>query len=318
MIDLFSLGAEGVQKEHFSPGRVKALALKGVHLWIDLTGPSHEIVSELQGIFGLHPVTAEDILSLNTRTKIEDFKSYLFVILYGVYKEKNVMLRELDFVLGKDFLITSHRKKIGGFERLKGEKEELTRLLRRGPDFLMHHLVDEEVDNFIPVLELLDDVIDKIENSLTTKPDGTVLEKILDLKKRINKIKKKLIAQQEKISFLAKNKYPLISAECQTYFRDVYDHFFTVTDMIEDYKDALASSFDAYMSSMSNRMNEIMKVLSIMATIMLPLSVISGIYGMNFSYLPGAGHPLGFWAVILGMLLLIAVMVSYFKRHRWF
>lgn len=318
MGDVFYVQGGRLLREKFSPAVVKKLYATNRRMWIDLTGPTADQVATLKAVFGLHPVTVEDIISLNTRTKIENFKSYLFVILYGVTKEKNVKLREIDFVLGRDYVITTHRRKVETFEQLKDDQEELRSLFHRGTDFIMHKLVDGEVDNFIPVLEILDDVIDGIEEQITRNPERQILEKILDLKKRIHRIKKILIRQQEKISFLAKNKYALISPECQTYFLDVYDHFYTVTDMIEDYKETLSSSFDAYMSSVSNRMNEVMKVLSIMATVMLPLSVVSGIYGMNFVLLPGAEHPAGFWAVIALMLAIIATMVGYFRHKHWF
>lgn len=318
MIDIFYLDGKKVYREKFSPALVKKLYVKNKPMWIDLTDPTKEVVHELQTIFDLHPITSEDMMSLNTRTKIENFRKYLFVILYGIYKEKNLHLREMDFVLGRDFLITTHRKKIPSFEKLKTEKEELKDLFKDGMDFFMHKLIDEEIDNFIPSLELLDDAIDHIEDQITHNPETHILEKILDLKKRINRIKKMLIRQQEQISFLAKNKYALISQDCQTYFRDVHDHFFTVTDMIEDYRDSLSSSFEAYMSSVSNKMNEVMKVLSIMATVMLPLSVISGIYGMNFVVLPGSQDPFGFWYVIGFMILIIVVMVAWFEKKGWF
>jgi len=318
MIDVFYLDGKKVHKEKFSPTLVKKLYVNNKKMWIDLINPTHEMVNELKKIFSLHPVTVEDMISLNTRTKIENFKKYLFVILYGIYKERNLHLREMDFVLGKDFLITTHRKKVESFEKMKTDKDEIKFLFNEGMDFFLHKLIDEEIDNFIPSLELLDDAIDHIEDQITKNPESNILEKILDLKRRINKIKKMLIRQQEQISFLAKNKYSLISPEAQTYFRDVHDHFFTVTDMIEDYREALSSSFDAYMSSVSNKMNEVMKVLSIMATIMLPLSVISGIYGMNFSVLPGANDPAGFWYVILIMIIIITCMIAYFRKKDWF
>lgn len=299
------------------PKQIRDLQRQRKKFWVDMTNPSANEVALMQEIFGLHPITSEDILTHNTRAKIEEFDTYIFVILYGIYKQKNVRLREMDFILGKNFLVTSHKKPIPTFEKLKHEDKRMELLFRHGLDFLMHRLIDAEVDNFIPVMDLYDDVIDKIEDRILESPDPKTMEKIMDLKRRMNKIKKVIVPQQEKISFLAKNKYKLISQDAQTYFRDVHDHFYTVTDMIEDYRDALSGSFDAYMSSVSNSTNEVMKVLSVMATIMLPLTVVSGVYGMNFLVLPGARDPLGFWFIIAFMVLLIVMMLGYFKTKDW-
>ncbi len=299
------------------PSELKSLRAKGKKVWVDMTDPKHEEMSLVKDIFSLHPITAEDILTHNARAKIEEFDTYLFVVLYGIYKHRNIRMKEIDFVLGKGFLITSHQKEIEGFQKLRQAEKKLDGLFRSGMDFLMHALIDSEVDNFIPVLELYDDVIDGIEDAIIESPDVRIMEKILDLRRRMNRIKKIIIPQQEKISFLARNKYELISPECQTYFRDVHDHFYTVTDMMEDYRDALSGSFDAYMSSVSNSTNEVMKVLSVIATIMLPLSVISGVYGMNFLFLPGAKDPFGFWAIIALMVLIIVLMLGFFNRKGW-
>lgn len=314
MIEVFYLDRKLKKGE---PSQIRELYRQRKKIWIDVTDPTQNEVALLQEIFSLHPITVEDILTINTRAKIEEFENYIFVVLYGIYKRKNIRLREMDFVLERNVLITAHRQSIEGFEKLKREGKRLESIFKSGMDFLMHRLIDTEVDNFIPVLELFDDVIDRIEDRIIKKPEAKILEKILDLKRRINKIKKIIIPQQEKIAFLAKNKYALISSECQTYFRDVHDHFFTVTDMIEGYRDTLNGSFDAYMSSVSNTTNEVMKVLSVMATIMLPLTVISGVYGMNFVVLPGSRSPLGFWVVVGFMFIIIIIMLSFFRKRGW-
>lgn len=299
------------------PSKLKMLQQQKKRVWVDLTDPNHHDISQIKDIFSIHPITSEDLLTHNTRAKIEEFDDYIFVILYGIYKQKNIRMRELNFILGKNFLITSHKKKIDYFEKLKSDDKKLESLLKCSLDFLMHNLIDAEVDNFIPVLELFDNVIDSLEDNIIQNPDQKTMEKILDLKRRINKIKKIVVPQQEKISMLAKNKYNLITPDCQTYFRDVHDHFYTVTDMIEDHKDTLSGIFDAYMSSVSNSTNEVMKVLSVMATIMLPLTVISGVYGMNFAILPGSKDPMGFWMIIGLMVAMIVLMLGYFKKKNW-
>jgi len=299
-----------------SQAEIRSLVRLKKRLWIDLISPTESEVALLKEAFSLHPITAEDIVTKNTRVKVEVFENYMLVVLYGIYKNKNIRLRETDFVLGKNFLITSHTQKIEAFDSFKADKK-LASISRSGMDFLMHSLVDMEVDNFLNVLEQFNDVVDKIEDRIMKRPDPAIVEKILDLKRRVNRIKKIVVRQQEKISFLAKNQYALISPECQTYFRDVHDHFYTVTDMIEDYKYALAGSLDAYMYSVANTTNKVMKLLSIVATIVLPLTVISSIYGMNLAFLPGSEAPAGFWVIIGIMLTMVGIMLTFFKRRGW-
>ena len=313
MIEIFYFD-KGLKK-----GAVKDLEnLKKKQVWLDISNISKGEAKLVKDAFGLHPLTTEDLISKNTRIKVEEFSNYLFCVFYGIQKTKSIGLVELDLVLGKNFVISSHLNKVDLIEELKNNKERLENLFKKGIDFIFHKLLDNEVDNYLPVLENIDDQIEYIEDEVTKRPRAEQLKKILKLKRLIVLIKKTTLPQREKISFLAKNDYRFISKKAIPYFRDIYDHSIRVSDTIDNYREALGNTFDAYMSSVSNNMNEVMKVLSVIATIALPLSVISGIFGTNFSNLPGSTFVYGFWAMIFFMILLSLGMIYYFKRKGWF
>ena len=264
----------------------------------------------------MHPLTVEDLYNSNVRVKVEEFPEYMFCVFYGIRKDFSMV--EIDFIIGKDFLITNHKKELVSFEKLKSEPEKIERLMKKGLDFLFHYLIDGEIDNFVPILENIDDQIENIEEEVTEKPKPELLAKILEIKRTIIKIKKITLPQREKISYVSKSDLDFITKKAVPYFRDVYDHAIRVSDMIDNYREATGNAFDVYMSAVSNNMNEVMKVLSVIATIALPLTVVSGVYGTNFSILPGAGFTYGFWTMIIVMILMMSGMLFYFRRKGWF
>jgi len=282
-------------------------------LWIDITGLTQEEADNISKQFSLHPLTTEDILNANARVKVEEFEEYLFCVFYGMQKD----LVEIDFILGKDYLITSHKAKIPSFEQLKSDPPRLENRFKKGMPLFFHRLLDMEIDNFSPALEKFDDEIENIEEEATADPRPELMTKILKMKRTLVSIKRVTMPQREKIGFLAKNEYAHIPKKTLPYFRDIYDHAIRVSDTIDSYREAIANTFDAYMSAVSNRMNEVMKVLSIIATIALPLTVISGIYGTNFTNLPGQHAYAGFWIMVGIMLAMVAGMLVYFKVKKW-
>ena len=292
--------------------------LKDKSFWVDLTDITDEEKEFVQKAFNLHQLTAEDLLNQNTRIKVEEFSDYLFCVFYGIRKEKSFEMVEIDFILGKNFLVTCHKEPFNSCDKLKKDEERLCALFKKGNDFIFHKIIDEEIDNYFPVLEKIDDLVEDIEEEATLRPNSKLLGRILNLKRQIVLIKKTTLPQREKLSFLSKTDFKFVSKKSLPYFRDVYDNSIKVSDSIDNYREAVGNAFEAYMSSVSNNMSEVMKVLSIMATIALPLTVISGIYGTNFLVLPGSDDPYGFWLMLLGMLILISLMLFYFKKRKWF
>lgn len=292
--------------------------IKNKQIWINATDITKQESDLLKTTFELHPLTAEDIFNLNTRIKVESFPNYLFCVFYGIHNTKSIELIELDFVLGANFVISNHKKAVASITALKNDQEKLENLFKKGNDFLFHKLLDNEIDNFFPTLDHLDDKIDLIEENVIKKSSPKLLSNILKLKRLVILIKRTAMPQREKISMLAKGEYQFLSKKVVPYFRDIYDNSIRVLDMVDSCRDAISNAFDVYMSTISNNMNEVMKVLSIIATIALPLTVISGIYGTNFSFLPGQHFHYGFWIMILAMLLLSLGMILFFRKRGWF
>ncbi|MBR9691733.1 magnesium/cobalt transporter CorA [Candidatus Woesearchaeota archaeon] len=288
-------------------------------LWIDATNITRKEAYLIKNSFQLHPVTEEDMFLSHGRIKIEEFPHYLFCTFYGLEKDGHkIELLPLDFIVGKNFIISTHKIRLTRFEALKKRPEVIELLLKKGSDILFHRLLDEEIDNFFPVLEELDDEIEKLDEELTHKVSSKLLGKILKTKKKIVEVKKITFPQREKISFLVRRNYKFLSERSQPYFRDVFDHAIWVSDVVENHREAIGSTFDTYMTAVSNQMNEVMKVLTIIATIAIPLTVVSGVYGTNFINLPGSKVANGFWIMMLIMGFMMVGMLIFFKERKWF
>ncbi len=287
-------------------------------IWIDIKDITKEEQKLLETEFNLHQLTSEDLYNQNVRIKVEEFNEYLFCVFYGIEKKQRIELIEIDFIIGKTFIITNHKGNLKSYDELKNDHARLADLMKKSPDFLFHRLLDMEVDNYFPILENIDDEIEKIEEEVAHRPKPELLQNILKLKRRITRIKKYTLPQREKIGFLTKNQYKELSKKSLPYFRDIYDHAVRVADSVDNYREAVGNTYDVYMSAISNNMNEVMKVLSIIATIALPLTVISGIYGTNFAILPGSGYAYGFWVMMAVLILMATGMIYFFRRRGWF
>jgi magnesium transporter len=287
-------------------------------LWVDITNLNKEEQQQIQKTFNLHPLTSEDLYKTGVRVKVEKFANYIFFVFYGITEEKGIHLFEIDLILGKNFIISSHRRHDCAHDQLKHDLENLRALFEKGSDFIFHKILDKEVDNYVPALDNFGGEIEDLEEAITKQPSPQLLNQVLEKKRRLSRIRKFMVPQREKLGLLTKSEYSFISSQALPYFRDVHDHSIRILDTLDNYREALANTFDLYMSSLSNSTNEVMKVLSIIATIALPLSVVSGIYGTNFISLPGAGSSFGFWAMLLLMAVISAGMIGYFKWRNWF
>lgn len=292
--------------------------VKHLPLWVDVIDITRQEAERLAAIFNLHPLTVEDLVNANVRIKVEEFPDYLLCVFYGMHHGAELDLHEIDFLLGKNFLITSHKQEIPSFSLLKYNKEKLEQLFKRENEFVFHKLLDAEIDNYFPTLHLIDDEIEEIEEKVTNGSDHKMLRKILAIKRKLVLLKKVVYPQREKISFLAKDTYPtFISKKALPYFRDAYDQSIRVADAVENYREAISNTFDIHMSSVSNEMNQVMKVLSIITAIALPFTVISGVYGTNFTLLPGSDYPMGFWIMVIAMVTICIGMLAAFRRRNW-
>ena len=300
-------------------GRIEDLKrLKNKRIWIDINSITKEEADLLRKTFKLHAVTEDDLLISRGRVKVEQFENYLFTTFYSTeYSGHDIKLVVMEYILGDNFIISSHKKSIGFVERLKKEDYKLNRLMSIGPQAVFHRLLDEQIEEFFPVLAELDDEVEALDEKIALHHDKHILDEILLLKKKVAEIKKITFPQREKMSFLAKRTYSVIPESSVPYFRDTYDNAIRVSEVIENFRDALGSTFDAYMTSVAISQNEVMKVLTIFASISIPLTVIAGVYGTNFIEIPGAHAREGFWWMIVAMAWFTFGMVLYFKKKRW-
>ncbi|MCL7412417.1 MAG: magnesium/cobalt transporter CorA [ANME-2 cluster archaeon] len=290
--------------------------------WINVDGLHQvDIIETLGNHFDVHPLIMEDIVHTDQRPKMEDFGHYIFIVLKMLrFNESNyeIMGEQISLILGNDVVISFQETEGDTFdpvrERIRNSKG---RIRKMGPDYLAYTLVDSVVDNYFLILEKLGERIEDIEEELVTDPIPETLQTIHEMKREMIFLRKSVWPLRELISGLERSGSTLIQDSTAIYLKDVYDHTIQIIDTIETFRDMLSGMLDIYLSSVSNRMNEVMKVLTIIATIFIPLTFIAGVYGMNFEYMPELGwqwsYPL-LWVVFIG----IGVSMSmFFKRKRW-
>ncbi len=289
--------------------------------WIHIDGLQEiRLLEQMGGIFSLHPLILEDMLNTEQRPKSEDHDAYFYIVLklFGEDANDGFIPEQISVVFGSNWLISLQEKE-GKLldpvrERLRNEKG---RLRKAGADYLAHALLDVIVDRFFSVLDKFGEKIETVEEKLVGRPSPETLRSIQDLKREMICLRKSVWPLREMIGGLARSDSSLIHESSVIYFRDIYDHVVQVIDTIETYRDMLSGMLDIYLSSVSNRMNEIMKVLTLIATIFMPLTFLVGVYGMNFKYMPELEWHWGY-TVLWGLMIVIAVMMLYyFKRKKW-
>jgi len=291
--------------------------------WINVDGVHDtEMIRELGEHFGVHPLLVEDIASIDQRPKAEDFGKYLFVVLKMLCpdgKSGIVRSEQVSLILGKNFVISFQESEEGDvFDPVRARIRQDKGMIRKsGPDYLLYSLMDAIVDNYFVVLEKAGERVEVFEEELTKNPTEKMLRDIHSLKREMIMLRKSVWPLREVVNSLIRSESRLIRKHTAAYLRDVYDHTIQVIDTVETYRDILAGMVDIYLSSISNRMNEVMKVLTVIATIFIPLTFITGLYGMNFEYMPELEHPLGY-PLTLGLMALVALsMLLYFRSRKW-
>jgi magnesium transporter len=290
--------------------------------WLNIDGVHQiEILEQIGKHFGLHPLVLEDIASTEQRPKMEDFDDYIFVILRMLRfddKENETKTEQISLLLGPDFVISFQEKEGDVFDSIRERiRNNKGRIRKMGADYLAYALIDAVVDNYFMILEKLGETIEEIEEKLVTNPTSETLHTLHDLKREMVFLRKSVWPLREVINRLERSESPLINKSTYVYLRDVYDHTIQVIDAVETFRDMLSGMLDIYLSSVSNRMNEVMKVLTIIATIFIPLTFIAGIYGMNFRYMPELEQAWSYPAILILMLIMAIVMLIYFRRKKW-
>ena len=296
--------------------------------WINIDGlHDTELIGKIGDYFGMHPLTTEDIVNTGQRPKYEDFDKYIFVVLKMFMFEdqsKEVISEQVSLILGSNFVISIQEKEGDVFnpirERLRNAKG---RVRKMGADYLAYSLLDTVVDNYFLILEKLGDKIEGMEDELVTNPRPQILRTIHNLKRDTIFLRKSVWPLREVASGLERSESKLIAKSTHIFLRDLYDHTIQVIDTIETFRDMVSGMLDIYLSSISNKMNEIMKVLTMFAAIFIPLTFIAGIYGMNFNpeaskwNMPELSWPFGYLGVWGIMLAVTVVMLFYFRRKKW-
>lgn len=297
------------------------LQLEGSITWIVVEGlHSIETIKTITEILKLHPLTLKDVLSSGQRPKFEDFSHYLYVNLNILAPEKgedSVRVNYMSIILGKNFVVTCSEYPIGPFLHLRERIKKDYRIRIHGTDYLAYTLIDCIIDDYFNVIEFLGDKIENLEDELAFSSHSETLPKINLLKKEMITIRRSIWPLREVISNFERSESVILNAGTVIYLKDVYDHIVQIMDTLEIYRDMSGSMLDIYLSSMSYQLNEVMKVLTIIATIFIPLTFVVGIYGMNFEYMPELTWVYGYPAVLIVMSGIACIMLYYFRTKRW-
>ncbi|TNJ42439.1 magnesium/cobalt transporter CorA [Tamlana fucoidanivorans] len=290
--------------------------------WINLNGLNHVASIEKLGThFGLHPLVLEDIVNIAQRPKIDEYEGYIFVVLKMLYYDtkQNIVSEQVSFILGSNYVFSFQESEGDVFDTIR-ERIRLAkgRIRTMQADYLLYALMDAIVDHYFSIVEVLGDKIEDFETAVfegQTKDDAS--KNIQDLKREVLRLRRAIFPLKEVLNRIDRNENNLIQKKTITYFSDIADHLTQVTENIEIYREMTWSLMDMYMTTISNKMNEVMKVLTIMASIFIPLTFIAGIYGMNFENIPELHYKNAYFIVWGIMILIVLGMLYYFKKKKW-
>lgn len=303
---------EGLMQQ-FKPGVVNWINIDGIH--------DSAIINKVSTHFDLHTLLIEDILHTDKQAKAEEYDDHLFFRLKMLYKIDNSQIdyEQISFVLGKDYLITFQEKEGDIFDKLRERiKLDLGKIRKRGADYLFYRMLDMIVDSYYEILSSLGERIENQEDIIYDKgPENEVFLQIQELKKEIIYLRKAVFPLREALNKVIKDEYGFIEEENVRYFSDIYEHIIHLIDSLDTYKDLGSGLMDTYINMQNSRMNEVMKVLTIIATIFIPLTFIVGVYGMNFEYMPELQMKWAYPTVWFIMLAILGGMIIYFKRKNW-
>lgn len=320
MITIF-LHRNGQTEQVTSIDRAWLNAAAGTFVWVDLADPSIPESLILSDTFAFHPLSVEDSMSTIQYPRIEPYDGYLYVVLHGIdfrEAEHGFATHDVDFFLGRNFLVTVHDGYSRSIAALREHCPRNHNLMGEGPVGLFHRIVDAMVDHYRPEVEKLEEALDDIEDKVFTHDSQSLIREILEKKRDVSSLRRVVTPQRDVIGRLARREFVDIGSEMALRFRDVYDHLIRLNDEAFVFQDRITGILDAHLSNVSNHLNQVMKLLTVLTTVFMPLTLMSGLWGMNvpLPHFPG-GEALQFWWVAGIMLALIVVMLGFFRRMRW-
>jgi magnesium transporter len=289
-------------------------------MWMNIENPTEGDYHVLSDVFGFHPLEIEDCRKRLELPKIDEFDDHIFLVFHRFsydFQRHLMKLKEFDIFLNNHYIITFPNEPSDMIRDLFSRCEKEPALLARGTDFILHLIIDRVVDDYFPILDHWDDEMEKLESDVVTGRIRNAMNDMLKLKRDIRKFRKSMGPQRDVLNKLSHYDLPFISPKAHIYFRDVYDHVMRAYSVVEDQRDMITTIFEAYLSTVSNKLNEIMKTLTIIATIFIPLTFIVGIYGMNFKNMPELSWPLGYYMVWAVLIFVSLVMLVYFRKKGW-
>ncbi len=302
-----------------------ALQDKLLSVWVDMLEPTKEEWTHIySAVFHFHPLAIEDAVQDTLLPKVDDFSSYLFIVVHTVRlgdERMDLHTHEIDLFLGPNYMVTSHDTPSKSIDRMWDPEWHNTHGLAKGPAFVLYELLDKQVDTYIPLVEEFEDRLEQVGDTIFRNTNGSRISTLNDLltaKSTALRLRRFLIPQRELINRLATLDYAVIPAEARIYFRDVYDHMVRLADLAEGTRDLVDSTIETYLALANNRMNEVVKVLTIISTVFIPLTFLAGVYGMNFDYMPELHWRWAYPAIWVVFLLIAGGLILTFRRWGWF
>lgn len=321
-IFVYREGTGGVEETHDPKIIPSLIGDNSAVFWVDMEAPTEDDERILLEVFKFHPLTVEDCRLNRHHPKVEEFPDYLYYIVHAIRADSSpdrFNTVELDGYLGKNYVVTYHHESFPSINKVKQTVRISPVTCQKGASFILHHVIDAIVDEYLPVMDDFDQRINELEDTIfgSTRPNNAILEEILALKRSLLRVKRISAKQLEILYRMSHGQFDLIAGPVLPFFRDIHDHLIRVSDLAESYRDLISGSLDAYLSVVSNRLNEIMKVLTIFSAVMLPLTFIAGVYGMNFEYMPELKEHYGYFTVWIIMLSVAGGMLLFFWKRGW-
>jgi magnesium transporter len=327
-IFVYRQGSDRVEEGFSTEQLPKLLAEKSNVVWVDMLAENGEQIEDaknvLLNIFKFHPLTVEDIIETRNQPKIEAFPAYLFFTVHGVRAEEtsssNFVTKELDGYLGENYVVTFHLERFRSIKTVKQHVRSNTFACQRGAAYLLHQVLDQLVDLYMPMVDDYDRAINDLEERVFSMKKGggkSILEDIMDLRRSVARLRRISARQLEVLYRMSHGEFPQIPANILPFYRDVHDHLLRISDLAENYRDLISGLFDIHFAVVATKTNDVMKTLAVVSAIILPLSLIAGIYGMNFENMPELKTEHGYFMTLGLMAIVTFILLVYFWKRGW-